>query len=118
VTSVESSISVNIFFGDHGESNYIAKLISSKWESFTYWLLNILEQNSDILTNDILPELHEIIRVFIKYQFKESATESQVECLVKKILEHYDLEELPPFSGTKRKNPKRLKIRGLLFRDK
>eukprot|EP01124_Arcella_intermedia_P003955 TRINITY_DN12237_c0_g1_i1.p1 TRINITY_DN12237_c0_g1~~TRINITY_DN12237_c0_g1_i1.p1 ORF type:complete len:192 (+),score=40.02 TRINITY_DN12237_c0_g1_i1:563-1138(+) len=118
VTSVESSISINIFYGDNGENNYIEKLISSRLEVFLYWLINILQQNEALLQKDVFPELHEIIKVFLKYQFKEDANDEQVGILVKHVMQHYNLTELPPFLGNKRKNPKRLKIRGLLFRDK
>jgi len=117
VTSVESSISINIFFGDKGDSHYIEKLIKDRMEPFLYWLLNILEQNSDIFETELLPELEDIIRVFLKYQFKENSTDEQIQCIVSKILQHYHITDRPLFQGQKRRNPKRLKIRGLLFRD-
>jgi len=86
-------------------------------EPFLYWLLNILEQNSDIVETEILPELEDIMRVFLKYQFKENSTDEQIQFIVERILQHYHITERPLFQGQKRKNPKRLKIRGLLFRD-
>ena len=46
VTSEEITVSVNFFCGDREKGDYIGKLLKSpRWEPFSYWLLNIIEQN-------------------------------------------------------------------------
>ena len=119
---MEASISVNIFFGDAGESNFIEKLISNKLEAFSFWLLNIIEQNRPLVTFPLmLSELGFTIERFLTQQFKEYATEAQTQVLVKIVMEYLQLKELPPPPPIKdssdRVNPPRLKIRGLLWRD-
>lgn len=114
VTSTLPSISINIFWGDAGESNFIQKLIKTRWEAFSYWFENILEQNRNGHAK-IIENLPGTLAAFFVQQFKEELTEEQMEILVNHALKFYGIEEKPTFS-TERKHPARLKIRGLLHR--
>jgi len=66
---------VNIFWGNSGSSDFIHKLINQKFEAFSYWILNIMEQNKTIL-DSILPDLKNVLRSFLVNQFKDEATVS------------------------------------------
>jgi hypothetical protein len=46
VKSPELTISINIFFGNEGENNYIEKILNSPQRvSLLYWVYNLIEQN-------------------------------------------------------------------------
>jgi hypothetical protein len=52
VTSLDNSISCNTFYGDPGDSNFLTKLMNpekGRWGSFSYWILNIIEQNIQVM---------------------------------------------------------------------
>ncbi|EDO33170.1 predicted protein [Nematostella vectensis] len=117
VTSLEMSISINMFFGDAGDNNYLTKIMSPPWaEGFHYWFLNIIEQNRETPSfHRLLSELPGAIRNFLITQWKEYATEEQVYELVQLAMKHCGIDKLPLTDKTAN-NPKKLKIRGLLWR--
>jgi len=120
VSSVDASISMNVFFGDTGESNYVEKLISQKLDCFSYWLLNVIEQNRSLENfPQILSGLPFNIERFLEQQFKEHPTEQQIGILVKIVMDYLNITELPKFEdfGVVGGKPPKLKIRGLLWRD-
>jgi len=114
VTSVTPCISVNIFFGDGGESRFLEKLIQTRWDAFSYWFDNILEQNREGIAK-LLENLPGTLRAFFLQQFKEVVTEEQLRILVTHVFKYLGVEEKLIFDET-RKHPTRLKIRGLLWR--
>lgn len=54
VSAIESTISVNIFWGNEGPTEYLTKVLDTRRASFMYWVLNIIEQNSCL---DSFPQL-------------------------------------------------------------
>ena len=71
VTALDSGISANIFYGDSGDYNYIAKILNPPYkEQFLYWLLNIIEQNRHFDTfTKILSRLPECLAHFFLKQW-------------------------------------------------
>lgn len=127
MSAVEASVSVNIFWGNGGNSDFVTKLIKQKWDAISYWVLNIMEQNRAIL-DSLMSDIHKVLIGFMANQFKDIVTvssnfitssiakEEDVEPLVKCIMTHFGYETLPPYTGPERKHAKKLKIRGLLWR--
>ena len=80
VTSLDACVSVNVFCGDQGSSDYLAKLCRPpRLGAFSYWLLNIVEQNRPFEGwSRTLPYLPRSLSAFLANQLKETATESQL----------------------------------------
>lgn len=121
VTSPENTISVNIFFGDAGESNYLTKIMrGSQWYGFQYWLLNIIEQNRECKQFErVLAQLPLSLENFLLKQWNEVPSVEQMEVLVKLVREYCGLDPATATFGSHAnasKHPPRLKIRGLLWR--
>ncbi|XP_065666670.1 lysine-specific demethylase 8 isoform X1 [Hydra vulgaris] len=117
VTSTDTTISMNIFFGNDGTNTYISKIMSgNQWLSFKYWILNIIEQNRHLESfRSVLEYLPESLTSFLVKQWHEIPTKSQLDSLINAILDHCGLRELPVRSKDC-KNPPKLRIRGLLWR--
>jgi len=118
VTALETGISVNMFYGDPGENNYITKLFRLPYrDHFFHWFLNILEQNRkhDSFVK-ILSRLPEVIKHFLLKQWHEVPSEEQVNVLVKLAMDHLKVSSLPDPIISSGKFPPVLKIRGLLHR--
>lgn len=119
VTALDTGISINMFYGDHGDNAFISKMFQAPYkEHFHYWFLNIIEQNREQQSfQKILSRLPEVIRHFFVKQWHETPNEDQVSCLVALVKDHLGVEELPEPIITEGKFPPVLKIRGLLHRD-
>ena len=117
VTSVEVSISVNMFFGDEGENIYLTKIMNSnQWNAFKHWLLNIIEQNRDTKQFErVLEHLPHSLKNFILKQWHEIPSDDQLQKLVNVVMDYCALKELPTPQKVL-KHPPPLKIRGLLWR--
>lgn len=117
VTSTKQTISINIFFGNDGDNSYLSKVMSgNQWESFKYWLLNIVEQNKNKSQFQmVLQHLEESLTNFLLKQWHEIPSEYQLDILVRTILDYCELEDIPTCKEKKRHAPP-LKIRGLLWR--
>lgn len=117
VTSTKQTISINIFFGNDGDNAYLSKVMSGdQWQSFKYWLLNIVEQNrTKSQFQGVLQHLDETLINFLLKQWHEIPTTQQVNTLVRTVLDYCGLKEIPTCIEKKRWAPP-LKIRGLLWR--
>lgn len=122
VTSLDAAVSFNVFFGDTGDNNFVAKLC--KWPrvgAFSYWLNNIIEQNRSAESFPrITGFLPRSLRGFLQNQFREEASNEQIKQLCKMVYNYLGLDPaklVPPPDYLTRRNPPLLKIRGLLFRD-
>ncbi|XP_038059809.1 bifunctional peptidase and arginyl-hydroxylase JMJD5-like [Patiria miniata] len=118
VTSVEMSISVNFFFGDAGDNNFITKAMGmNKWPAFSHWLLNIVEQNRNYdALQRVLAHLPHSLATFLFKEWKERVSREQVKTLVDLVMDYLGVDELPTDEERTSKNPPPLKIRGLLWR--
>lgn len=118
VTSVETTISVNIFFGDEGTNSYISKVMKGpQWKSFEYWLLNIIEQNKDKESfKRVLNYLPLSIKNFLLKQWHEIPNDEQLKTLTHAVMDYLGLNELPNTEKTIANHAPSLKIRGLLWR--
>ena len=125
VKSPVLTISINVFFGDEGENNFIEKILNFKQRNaFFYWIYNIVQQNMSYPSfNRILANLKESLKNFLFKQWHETLNDSQAEEIYQKIIGYFNfnerIEELKA-SGmeNKSKYPPQLRIRGLLMRDK
>jgi len=117
VTSIELTISINIFFGNHGENSYLTKIMNSpQWDCFQYWLLNIVEQNQGKEQfSKVLQYLPDSVSNFLLKQWHEIPTVEQLNRLVNLVLDYCNLLELPEKTVMLKHAPP-LKIRGLLWR--
>jgi len=117
VTSVEQTISVNMFFGNDGENAYVSKIMSTKQMGcFEYWLLNIVQQNLDKQQfQKVLQYLDGSLKYFLLKQWHEVPTDEQIEKLVALILNYCGLDKMPE-KDVRLNHPPPLKIRGLLWR--
>lgn len=75
VSAVEASVSINIFWGNRGNSDFVTKLINQKWDAFSYWILNVMEQNRPIFES-IASDLYRVLAGFLANQFKDFVTVS------------------------------------------
>ncbi|ESN97505.1 hypothetical protein HELRODRAFT_85380, partial [Helobdella robusta] len=124
ITSTETTISINIFWGDAGLNNYSLKVMREPtWCCFRYWLLNIIEQNrSQISFPRILNRLSESLPNFLMTQWHEKLTSSQTNELVEVVVGHLsndnDACDDDDDCDVRRTvgNAPVLKIRGLLWR--
>ena len=123
VTSPQKTISVNVFFGNSGENNFITKLLASDQRSaLLYWLFNIIEQNRPYQSfNRLLANLKASMYCFLFKQWHESLTNEQIDDIYNEIVNYFkcdknilDDEQLKVLNG---KNPPVMKIRGLLWRN-
>lgn len=70
MSAIDASVSVNIFWGDAGNSDFVTKLINQKWDAFSYWMLNVMEQNRPIL-DSIMSDIYKVLSGFLANQFKD-----------------------------------------------
>lgn len=119
VNALDTGISLNMFYGDRGDSQFVSKMLGLPYsQHFTYWFLNILEQNRETEAfPKILARLPEVVSHFLLKQWHESPSEEQVGRIVALALEHLGLTSLPDPLPEPSKFPPVLKIRGLLHRD-
>ena len=117
VTSLETTISINIFFGNEGRNTYLTKIMNSpQYHSFKYWLINIIEQNRyHQQFTKVLQYLPESLSNFLLKQWHEIPDKGQLEAIVKIALDYLELDNLPERTFFT-KHPPPLKIRGLLWR--
>eukprot|EP00053_Salpingoeca_punica_P007258 m.66767 g.66767 ORF g.66767 m.66767 type:complete len:355 (-) comp14067_c0_seq1:118-1182(-) len=122
VTSVETTVSINYFFGDSSSSQYLAKIMQEpRYSVFSFWFLNIIEQNRLSLSfHRVLQRLDESIERFILKQWHEIPTAEQKTKLRELVLRHCGLQDVPPMTdveiATMAKHPPPIKIRGLRWR--
>lgn len=119
VTSVDACISLNVFFGDEGDNVFLAKLCQPpRLGAFSYWLRNIAEQNREMESwPRIMAFLPRSLKGFLRNQFREEASDAQLEQLAALVYDHAGgAVPLAPDYHTRRSAPV-LKIRGLMFRD-
>ena len=119
VKSPELTISVNAFFGDTGENNFITKILDSpQRNALLYWIYNIIKQNASYPSfARVLSHLGPSLKNFLFKQWHESLSEAQLDQIVKSILDYFNFGTLVKETEEKSsKNPPALKIRGLLMR--
>ncbi|TRY64207.1 hypothetical protein TCAL_11500 [Tigriopus californicus] len=118
VSALDSGISLNMFYGDGGESQYVRKILRPPYRAhFEYWLLNVVEQNrSQPSFERILSRLPEVLAHFFMKQWHDTAESDLIQTCVEIIRQHCHIQELPP-KNDQSKFPPMLKIRGLLHRD-
>lgn len=118
VTSIDACISVNVFFGDEGESAFLEKIMSSpRQAAFEFWLNNIIETNRQHASfKNALPYLPQSLDKLLRSTFREQATEVQLEQLCKVVSAHCGHEfdsVVPAEDAHTRKNVPKIQIRGL-----
>eukprot|EP00472_Partenskyella_glossopodia_P001630 CAMPEP_0197533712 /NCGR_PEP_ID=MMETSP1318-20131121/44436_1 /TAXON_ID=552666 /ORGANISM="Partenskyella glossopodia, Strain RCC365" /LENGTH=253 /DNA_ID=CAMNT_0043090697 /DNA_START=62 /DNA_END=823 /DNA_ORIENTATION=- len=126
VTTTTNTLSVNIFFGDDGENDFLEKIMKfPQWDGFSYWLLNILEQNRKLaIFPEILRDLPFSLTQFLIKQLHETPSAKQLERLVALVRErfaedfmkHKAIISCPASTFPKRKHARQIKIRGLKWR--
>lgn len=117
-------ISVNVFFGDAGDNNFLSKVMqSTQKEALLYWLYNIIQQNMEYPSfSRVLLSLKDSLRCFIYKQWHETPSQEQLDSLYESIVDKFHLnetiKELKASSSetSSSKHPPRLSIRGLLQR--
>ena len=119
VTALDTGISINMFYGDPGDNTFIRKMFQPPYrDHFQYWFLNIISQNSECENfSRMLSRLPEVIKHFFVKQWHETPDDDQVQCLVTLVMNHLNIDQLPPPALSEGKFPPVLKIRGLLHRD-
>ena len=118
VSALDTGISLNIFYGDGGEKNFVEKMFRAPYRPhFEYWLLNVIEQNKMCESFErMMSRLPEVLYNFFKKQWHDEADNEQLERAVQIVMKHCGLESLPEKQDDS-KFPPVLKIRGLLHRD-
>jgi hypothetical protein len=118
VTTPEVSISINVFWGDAGENNYLSKvMLPPIWPSFRYWLCNIIEQNRCCESfRRTLMRFKEAVSAFLMTQWHEVINDDQMNMLQETITQYLQIDNLPEDTKSETKYPPRLRIRGLLWR--
>ena len=118
VTALDSGISINMFYGDGGQNDFIEKILSPPYlPHFRHWLLNIVEQNKHYQSFPrMLARLPEVLYQFCIKQWHEECNDNQINRLVDLVKEYLKLDVLPAVSDSA-KFPPVMKIRGLLHRD-
>ena len=118
VTALDTGISVNMFYGEGGEHDFIEKILKPPYaEHFEYWFLNIIQQNIGCDSfQRMLARLPEVLFHFFLKQWHETATNDHVEQVVKLVLNHCQINCLPNLKDSS-KFPPILKIRGLTHRN-
>ncbi len=123
VSALETGISLNMFYGDGGESSYLDKICRLPYrEHFLYWLRNIFEQNRGYDNfPKLLSRLDEVLYNFFLKQWHEVASQEQLKYVGDIVRGWYKpeigrIEEETGDQATS-KFPPMLKIRGLLHRD-
>jgi hypothetical protein len=125
VKSPVLTISINVFFGDEGENNFIGKILNSKQRNaLFYWIFNIVQQNMSYPSfNRILSNLKDSLKNFLFKQWHETINDSQSEEIYQNVIQYFNLDERIEelkisCKENKSKYPPQLRIRGLLMRDK
>ena len=118
VSALDTGISVNMFYGDSGDHEFIKKISDPPYrEHFQYWFLNIVQQNRKCDSfHRILGRLPEVIQHFFLKQWHETPTNDQVNQCVEMVLNYCQLNCLPEVQDSS-KFPPILKIRGLTHRN-
>jgi hypothetical protein len=89
ITSVTECISVNVFWGDDGDSAYMSKVLMNCEESFMRWILNIIEQNRRCgVFRTVLQYLDQAVYFFLHNQWHERITLEQLDLIKHRILDH------------------------------
>lgn len=84
VSALSNGVSVNIFWGEGGESAFLDKIVET--QPFKYWMLNIVEQNRGFDSFDrIMARFEESIAAFLLKQWHEILTPSHIN-VIKVIL--------------------------------
>ena len=119
VTALDTGISVNMFYGDSGDHEFIEKILKPPYlEHFQYWFLNIIQQNIRYDSfQRMLARLPEVLLHFFLKQWHETATTEHVERCVELVLKHCQINGLPGEINDASKFPPILKIRGLTHRN-
>lgn len=126
VSTPVNTVSVNFFFGDGGECNFVGKILSSSQRSaFLYWFYNIIEQNAPFPSfSRMLVYLKRSINFFLFKQWHEVPSEKHTEDMYQSIIKYFGYEERieklnEQYKNTvSPKNPPIIRIRGLLMRGK
>jgi len=120
VSALSNGVSINIFWGEVGESKFMKKILEEPTlTAFKYWMLNVVEQNkAHVSWPRILSRLEEVLKNFFLKQWHETASTEQIELIKKFIMTHLNISELPPIENNPPKHPPTMKIRGLLHRDR
>lgn len=125
VSTPELTISVNMFFGDPGESSFTQKVLHSpQRNSFLYWMFNIIEQNRPFASFPrMLLYLQRSIKFFLFKQWHDVLNDEQANDFYKCIVNFFQFDELvaklneankdaiPP------KNPPNIRIRGSFYKN-
>jgi len=137
VTSTEVTISVNCFCGD-ATGDFLPKIMADGpiWDTFKYWMLNIIEQNRCMSTNEAFTfcsrrysqdQLQDCLQKFLWTRYKEELTDQLLDKMIQAITEYCDMQDHRqwPSSGTFDEmaamvkpalRPPRIKIRGKNWR--
>ena len=107
-----------MFYGDAGKNNYVAKILQPPiFDSFSYWFLNIIEQNRHLdCFHRILSDFRRSFASFCLKTWKEQPTDEQVDKVATIVMKYLGIDSLPQLIGSASKHPPLLKIRGLLWR--
>jgi len=118
VTALDTGISVNMFYGDSGENNFIDKILNPPYfEHYKYWFHNIIQQNIKCGSfQRILGRLPEVLIHFFLKQWHEVPLEKHVNQCIQMVLLYCELKGLPKIEDSS-KFPPILKIRGLTHRN-
>jgi len=118
VTALDTGISVNMFYGDSGENDFIDKILNPPYfEHYKYWFHNIIQQNIKCGSfQRILGRLPEVLIHFFLKQWHEVPLEKHVNQCIEMVLLYCDLKGLPKIEDSS-KFPPILKIRGLTHRN-
>ena len=77
VSALSNGVSVNIFWGEAGESAFLDKIVETL--PFKYWMLNIVEQNRGFDSFErIMARFEESISAFLLKQWHEILTPSHI----------------------------------------
>ena len=125
VKSPELTISINAFFGDGGQNDFISKILKSdQRDALLYWIYNIIAQNLSFPSFPrVLFNLKDSLKNFLFKQWHEVLDDSQINELYTNIIGYFKLEERlrelhdDDSLEKKSKNPPQLRIRGLLQRE-
>ena len=124
VTTNEQTVSMNIFWGEHAQSEKnlrgFAKRVlcagnNELFTAFSYWICNVIEQNREYTNfSRILSRIDQVVKHFLRKQWRETLEDSEVEVVVKVIKDYLELENFPAKAASDvSKVPPELKIRGL-----
>jgi hypothetical protein len=89
ITSVTECISVNVFWGDDGDSAFMSKVLVNCEETFLRWILNVVEQNRRCgVFPTVLTHLDQALYFFLHNQWHERVTPEQLGVIKHRVFEH------------------------------